>query len=98
MAYPDERRVVADLHAQRLKRQEEAEKKRRERAQERREKSVKHVEPVGGRFDYRIQDAVFTKETVGVDGRAPWAPGRRYGVPTNDRTRGTIKIPTRVEA
>ncbi|KAJ5672619.1 hypothetical protein N7507_001746 [Penicillium longicatenatum] len=98
MAYPDERRLVTERHSQRLKRQEEAEKKRRERAQERREKSVSHVEPVGGRFDYRIQDAVFTKETVGVDGRAPWAPGRRYGVPTNDRTRGTVKIPTRVEA
>ncbi|KAJ5759903.1 hypothetical protein N7520_007059 [Penicillium odoratum] len=98
MANPNERRMVADRHTQRLQRQEEAEKKRRDRAKERREKSVTHVEPVGGRFDYRIQDAVFTKETVGVDGRAPWAPGRRYGVPTNDRTRGTVKIPTRVEA
>ena len=57
-----------------------------------------HVEPAGGRFDYRIQDAVFTKETTGADGRAPWAPGRRYGVPTSDRKRGMIKIPRSVEA
>lgn len=96
--YPNERRAVAQRHAQRLERQEVAEKKRRDRAQAHRENSIKHVEPEGGRFDYRIQDAVFTKETTGTDGRAPWAPGRRYGVPTNDRKRGTVKIPTRVEA
>ncbi|KAJ5947447.1 hypothetical protein N7466_000462 [Penicillium verhagenii] len=98
MSNPNERRAVGERHTQRLQRQEEAEKKRRDRAQERREKSVNTIEPAGGRFDYRVKDAVFTKETVGVDGRAHWAPGRRYGVPTNDRTRGTVKIPTRVEA
>ncbi|KAJ5182828.1 hypothetical protein N7492_000444 [Penicillium capsulatum] len=96
--HPNERRAVAQRHAQRLERQEASEKKRRETAQARRENSIKHVEPEGGRFDYRIQDAVFTKETTGTDGRAPWAPGRRYGVPTNDRKRGMVKIPTRVEA
>lgn len=97
-AFPEERRKVAQLHAERMERQEKVEKERRERAQSRREKSIKHVEPDGGRFDYRFSDAVFTAETTGKDGRAPWAPGRRYGVPTNDRKRGMVKIPTRVEA
>lgn len=97
-AFPEERRTVAQRHAERLERQEEAEQKRRERAQARREKSIKHVEPEGGRFDYRFKDAVFTKETTGSNGRAPWAPGRRYGVPSDDRKRGMVKIPTRVEA
>ncbi|KAF7717816.1 Uncharacterized protein PECH_008460 [Penicillium ucsense] len=97
-AFPNERRTVTERHNERLKKQEEAEQKRREVAQARREKSVQHVEPEGGRFNYRIQDAKFTKETVGVDGRAPWAPGRRYGIPADDRKRGIVKIPTRVEA
>lgn len=96
--YPNERRVVGQRHTERLQRQEEAEKQRRERAQTRHEKKINHVEPAGGRFDYHIQDAVFTKETTGADGRAPWAPGRRYGVPTSDRKRGMIKIPRSVEA
>ncbi|KAJ5689446.1 hypothetical protein N7462_003838 [Penicillium macrosclerotiorum] len=98
MANPDERRQVAARHAERLDKQEKVEQKRRELSKARREKSLQHVEPEGGRFDYRIQDVKFTKETTGADGRAPWAPGRRYGVPFNDRKRGTVKIPTRVEA
>ncbi|EPS34659.1 hypothetical protein POX_a00369 [Penicillium oxalicum] len=97
-AYPNERRTVTQRHSERLQKQEEAERKRREVAQARREKSVQHVEPENGRFNYRIQDAKFTKETVGADGRAPWAPGRRYGIPADDRKRGMVKIPTRVEA
>ncbi|KAJ5134129.1 hypothetical protein N7526_005494 [Penicillium atrosanguineum] len=97
-AHPEERREVGKRHAERMERQEKAEQERRERAAARREKSIKHVEPEGGRFDYRFSDAVFTAETTGKDGRAPWASGRRYGVPTNDRKRGVVKIPTRVEA
>ncbi|KAJ5665553.1 uncharacterized protein N7477_008001 [Penicillium maclennaniae] len=97
-AHPEERREVGKRHAERMERQEKAEQERRERAAARREKSIKHVEPEGGRFDYRFSEAVFTAETTGKDGRAPWAPGRRYGVPTQDRKRGMIKIPTRVEA
>lgn len=97
-AFPNERRAVTQRHAERLEKQEAAEQQRRERAQARREKSIQHVEPEGSRFDYRIQDAKFTRETVGADGRAPWVPGRRYGVPADDRKRGMVKIPTRVEA
>lgn len=97
-AFPNERRAVAQRHAERVEKQEAAEQERRERAHARREKSIQHVEPEGSRFDYRIQDAKFTKETTGADGRAPWAPGRRYGVPADDRKRGMVKIPTRVEA
>ena len=97
-AFPNERRVVAQRHIERLEQMEEAEKKLRDRAQAAREKNVKHVEPESGRFSYRIQNVVYTKETTGADGRAPFAPGRRYGVPKNDRKRGIVKIPTRVEA
>lgn len=98
LSNPNERLAVADLHAKRLERQDAAEKQRRERAQARREKKLTTVSPEDSRFDYRIQDTVYTTETTGSDGRAPWATGRRYGVPHRDRTRGEVKIPTRVEA
>ncbi|KAJ5099495.1 hypothetical protein N7532_006496 [Penicillium argentinense] len=96
-AHPEERRTVAYRHAERLERQEKAEKQRLQRSQQRRAMNEETVKPQGSRFSFRIKDAVVTKESVGKDGRAPWAPGRRYGVPTNDRKRGTVKIPTRVE-
>lgn len=98
IAYPNERLAVADRQASRLERQDKAEQERRDLAQARREKKLKTVSPEESRFEYRIQETRYTKETTGPDGRAPWAVGRRYGVPHRDRTRGTVKIPTRVEA
>ncbi|KAJ5146052.1 uncharacterized protein N7515_000616 [Penicillium bovifimosum] len=95
---PKERLAVADAHAKRLERQDAAEKRRRERAAARREQMQTIVSPEESRFDYRIKDTVYTAETTGKDGRAPWAIGRRYGVPHRDRTRGEVKIPTRVDA
>ncbi|KAJ5107818.1 hypothetical protein N7456_004493 [Penicillium angulare] len=98
IAFPQERRAVLDRHAERLAKQEKVEQTRRERAKKVHEDSINLVEPEGGRFDFRIKDAFFTNKTVGHDGRAPFAPGRRYGVPTNDRKRGVVKIPTFVKA
>ncbi|CAG7920390.1 unnamed protein product [Penicillium olsonii] len=98
IAHPNERRAVAERQTKRLERQDAAEQQRRERAQTRREKKLQTFTPENSRFEYRIQETVYTKETTGADGRAPWAVGRRYGVPHRDRTRGEVKIPTRVEA
>ncbi|KAJ6002029.1 hypothetical protein N7499_002106 [Penicillium canescens] len=98
IAHPNERHTVQHRHAERLARQESLEQEARQRAQARRDASQTTVSPADSRFDYRIQDTKFTKETTGANGRAPWAVGRRYGVPHNDRTRGTVKIPTRVDA
>ncbi|KAJ5562646.1 hypothetical protein N7535_002907 [Penicillium sp. DV-2018c] len=95
---PDERLAVAELHAARLKRQDAAEKARRETAEKRRLAQKTVVSPQESRFDYHFKDTVYTSETTGKDGRAPWATGRRYGVPHRDRTRGEVKIPRRVEA
>jgi hypothetical protein len=98
LSNPNERLAVAELHAKRLERQDAADKKLRERAEARRAKKQTTVSPAESRFDYRIRNAIYTPETTGKDGRAPWAIGRRYGVPHRDRTRGEVKIPTRVEA
>lgn len=98
IAHPNERLAVEERQVQRLERQDLAEQQRRDRAQARREKNLKTISPKKSRFDYHIKETVYTKETTGSDGRAPWASGRRYGIPPNDCTRGTVKIPTRVEA
>ncbi|KAJ5406217.1 hypothetical protein N7465_007501 [Penicillium sp. CMV-2018d] len=98
LANPNEWRAVADLQSKRLERQDTIEKERRERIQARREKKLTVVSPEDSRFDYRIKDTIYTTETTGTDGRGSKATGRRYGVPHRDRTRGEVKIPTRVEA
>ncbi|KAJ9484273.1 hypothetical protein VN97_g9101 [Penicillium thymicola] len=98
LANPNEWRAVADLQSKRLERQDAIEKERRERIQARREKKLTVVSPEDSRFDYRIKDTIYTSETTGTDGRGSKATGRRYGVPHRDRTRGEVKIPTRVEA
>ena len=98
LANPNEWRAVADLQSKRLERQDTIEKERRERIRARREKKLTVVSPEDSRFDYRIKDTIYTTETTGIDGRGSKATGRRYGVPHRDRTRGEVKIPTRVEA
>ncbi|KJR89692.1 uncharacterized protein SPSK_06456 [Sporothrix schenckii 1099-18] len=46
------------------------------------------------RFEFRIQD--INAENVGPHGRAPTVVGWRYGVPSHDRKKGQVKIPTSV--
>ena len=98
IAFPNERRQVAERNAKRIAVQEEIEKTRREKTEAWRQRSIRHIEPEGGRFDFRFQNVEFSKQTTGPDGRSYKAPGRRYGVPNQDRKRGVTKIPTRVEA
>ena len=48
-----------------------------------------------GRWEFRISD--INVDAIGKDGRGHMGVGWRYGVPSMDRTRGRVKIPTRVE-
>lgn len=70
---------------------EREEKLRRKREREERETIV----VPGGRWEFRFQDVNIEKG--GKDMRGPNGVGARYGVPHQDRKRGQIKIPTRVE-
>ncbi|KAL6234956.1 hypothetical protein BDW75DRAFT_230740 [Aspergillus navahoensis] len=97
LANPNEISAVLRVHSARLKEEESAEEERKRRAEERREIRTQHVKPDSSRFEFRIKDVVVSKETTGVDGRGAKAPGRRYGVPSDDRKKGQVKIPTRVE-
>lgn len=94
---PNEGAKHAELYQARLNQQDAADQERKRLAQERKEKQTQRVQPEDSRFEFRINDVVVSQETTGKDGRNARAPGRRYGVPSYDRKKGQVKIPTRVE-
>ena len=47
------------------------------------------------RWDFNFED--ISAEKTGKDGRGQHAVGLRYGMPLEDRKKGQIKIPTKVE-
>jgi hypothetical protein len=74
----------------------EAEKAAKE--SERQRKLAEQTKVIEGRrWDFRIKDINVSVETTGMDGRNPSAVGSRYGFPHQDRKRGQVKIPTRVD-
>ncbi|MCJ1322957.1 hypothetical protein MMC15_008307 [Xylographa vitiligo] len=81
------------LRARETMRIEDAERKEKENARrEREERETTRV--MGARWEFRFQDVDI--ETRLREGRGPRV-GVRYGVPHQDRKRGQIKIPMRVE-
>ncbi|KAL5332661.1 eukaryotic mitochondrial regulator protein-domain-containing protein [Aspergillus crustosus] len=95
-AKPNETAETRKAYNERLEKEEAAEAERRRSATERRERNLSRVQPDTSRFEFRIKDVVVSKETAGADGRGARAPGRRYGVPSYERKKGEVKIPTRV--
>ncbi|PYH95327.1 hypothetical protein BO71DRAFT_377729 [Aspergillus ellipticus CBS 707.79] len=93
---PNEFHKNREIYNERLAAEENATQERKLKAEKRREKQMLRVQPADSRFEFRIKDVVVSKETTGKDGRGARAPGRRYGVPSYDRKRGQVKIPTRV--
>lgn len=61
------------------------------------ERAVRKIIPEGtaGRAEFRFRD--IKVESVGKDGRAKEGVGARYGFPHEDRKKGIIKIPKKVE-
>ncbi|KAK0618639.1 hypothetical protein DIS24_g11669 [Lasiodiplodia hormozganensis] len=60
-----------------------------------REVAARTTRVPGRRWDFKIQD--FSIEQVGRDGKNPGGVGWRYGAPHEDRKRGQIKIPKKVD-
>ncbi|KAI9783299.1 MAG: hypothetical protein M1816_001431 [Peltula sp. TS41687] len=94
------REVRVDLQRERTMKEEEerAEVERKRKAREARTlKTILSAEQggKGGRWEWHVRD--ISVESVGKDGRAWTGVGWRYGVPHQDRKRGQIKIPTKVE-
>lgn len=72
------------------------EEKRREAERIRRVKEEQEVtKAVTSRSVFRFQD--IKVESVGADGRSRKGVGARYGIPHQDRKKGQVKIPTRVD-
>jgi len=49
------------------------------------------------RWQIVVTDVKVSRQGTGRDGRGAGSPGYRYGVPHEDRKKGQVKIPTRVE-
>jgi hypothetical protein len=73
---------------------EQAEKKRIEEKKQAELRALKVVPK--RRWDFVFQDV--SVDAVGRDGRSHKGVGWRYGVPHQDRKKGVVKIPTKVEA
>ena len=84
-----------ERQANRAAREEEDEKKRQEYLDRKakRDALVKKVDTA--RWQFRIQPV--NVDDIGKDGRGSKGVGWRYGVPLMDRSRGQVKIPTRVQ-
>lgn len=73
------------------------EQARKNKQEEKRQEELRKLKTIPGRrWDFVFQD--ISVETVGRDGRNPKGVGWRYGFPHEDRKKGQVKIPTKVEA
>lgn len=97
IAKPHEPKERWAKYHERVKKSDALQQQRKEAAKKRAEERTIRIEPDNSRFEFRFNDVVVSKETTGRDGRGHTAPGHRYGVPTYDRKKGQVKIPTKVE-
>ena len=69
----------------------------KEKMRQREERLTQKVHPGGenGRYEFRFRN--INVEQAGKTGRGRMGVGARYGLPAQDRKRGQIKIPTKVE-
>ena len=84
-------------HQNRLEDQESAQRDSKLQSIQRIEDRTSHIFPDNSRFEFRLLDVNVSKDTTGPTGRNPNGVGRRYGVPSYDRKKGQVKIPTRVD-
>lgn len=79
----------------RLREEKEQRAQKREADRMREERHTTRVDT--GRYEFLIKDCQTTRIGTGLDGRGRGSPGMRYGVPSQERKRGVVKIPTKVE-
>lgn len=79
----------------RLKEEEEHRAKQKEAHRKWEERHTIRVDT--GRYEFLIKDCQTTRFGTGLDGRGTASPGKRYGVPSQDRKRGVFRLPRKVE-
>jgi Eukaryotic mitochondrial regulator protein len=93
--YAGESHQIAERYAQRLlddDAQRAAKRAAQKDAEEARTTRIRTP-----RWEFVVKEVSVTREGTGRDGRGTGSPGYRYGVPSMERKRGTVKIPTKVE-
>lgn len=96
-----ERELAAGLSFEERKRLAEArfaaEQAKKKAQEERKQAELQSLKTVPKRrWDFVFKDV--SVEHAGKDGRGPKGVGWRYGFPHEDRKKGQVKIPTKVEA
>lgn len=91
-----ESRQIAERYAARLRADEAQRADARSKAARKEEARTRRIDTP--RWEFIVKEVRATREGTGLDGRGGGSPGYRYGVPSQERKRGTVKIPTRVEA
>lgn len=77
--------------------QQDQERRARSKAAKEAAEEAKKTRINTDRWQFVVTEVQATREGTGLKGRGTNSPGYRYGVPSQDRKRGQIKIPTRVE-
>jgi hypothetical protein len=91
----NEQSLLRERYAQRLVDDEMERKEAQERHKAKEEARQQRIER--GRWEFVVKDVQATRQGIGLDGRGTQSPGFRYGVPSQERKRGQVKIPVRVE-
>lgn len=82
-------------YRERLRNEEEERKAAKERQAKAEEASKTRIDTP--RWQFVVTEVMATRSGTGLDGRGTKSPGNRYGVPSQERKKGTVKIPTKVE-
>ena len=89
------RREVEERHLKRNELELQQAEQRKQAIKEKEQKGLTIIEPKNGRWAFHFKE--INVEDVGKTGRGPKGVGARYGFPHEDRKKGQIKIPRRVE-
>ncbi|OAP56954.1 hypothetical protein AYL99_09066 [Fonsecaea erecta] len=91
---PLERRA---RHRERLEKDEERRRALKAKLQEEEESKRTRIDV--GRWQFVVTEVQSTRQGTGLDGRGSGkgAVGQRYGVPSQERKKGQVKIPTKVD-
>lgn len=89
-----DRAAVADRYNERIHREIQKTQEEKQKKRELEEKNTRRV--ANQRWEFLFKEIQATREGTGLDGRGTKSPGFRYGVPSQERKRGQVKIPTKV--
>jgi hypothetical protein len=99
IAYAKDQGLDRALRQERYHERLREDQERREAAKAKRDayEESKKTRVDSDRWQFVITDVQATRQGTGLDGRGTQSPGFRYGVPSQDRKRGHVKIPTKVD-